>query len=105
MLDFHTNLYNFIKPNEKSHKVYTADFVTTEDGTGIVHIAPMYGADDFELGTKVGLPKEHVVGMDGKFLPNTGFFLWKICDGKDESGKPTLAVDVIKDLQARDYFR
>ncbi|MCC7004596.1 class I tRNA ligase family protein [Candidatus Nomurabacteria bacterium] len=97
-------LYNFIKPNEKSHKVYTADFVTTEDGTGIVHIAPMYGADDFELGTKVGLPKEHVVGVDGKFLPNTGFFSGRFAMEKDESGKPTLAVDVIKDLQARGLF-
>lgn len=97
-------LYPFIKQTEKSHKVYTADFVTTEDGTGIVHIAPMYGADDFALGTKAGLPKEHVVGVDGKFLPNTGFFSGRFAMEKDESGKPTLAVDVIKDLQARGLF-
>jgi isoleucyl-tRNA synthetase len=98
------SLYNFIKPNEKSHKVYAADFVTTEDGTGIVHIAPMYGQDDFELGTKVGLPKEHVVGVDGKFLPNTGFFSGRFAMEKDENGKPTLAVDVINDLTARGLF-
>jgi isoleucyl-tRNA synthetase len=97
-------LYNFITPNDKSHKVYTADFVTTEDGTGIVHIAPMYGQDDFELGTKVGLPKEHVVGLDGKFLPNTGFFSSRFAMEKDETGKPTLAIDVIKDLQERGLF-
>lgn len=97
-------LYNFITPNEKSNKVYVADFVTTEDGTGIVHIAPMYGQDDFELGTKVGLPKEHVVGVDGKFLPNTGFFSGRFAMEKDENGKPTLAVDVIKDLQTRNLF-
>lgn len=97
-------LYNFITANDKSHKVYAADFVTTEDGTGIVHIAPMYGQDDFELGTKVGLPKEHVVGLDGKFLPNTGFFSGRFAMEKDENGKPTLAVDVINDLTARGLF-
>ncbi len=97
-------LYDFIKPNDKSHKVYSADFVTTEDGTGIVHIAPMYGQDDFELGTKVGLPKEHVVGVDGKFLPETSFFSGRFAMEKDENGKPTLAVDVINDLTARGLF-
>lgn len=97
-------LYDFVKPNEKSHKVYVADFVTTVDGTGIVHIAPMYGQDDFELGTKAGLPKEHVVGLDGKFLPNTGFFSGRFAMEKDENGKPTLAVDVINDLTARGLF-
>lgn len=97
-------LYNFITPNENSHKVYAADFVTTEDGTGIVHIAPMYGQDDFELGTKEGLPKEHVVGLDGKFVEGTGFFEGRFAMEKDEAGKPTLAIDVIRDLQARGLF-
>ncbi|HUO50468.1 MAG TPA: isoleucine--tRNA ligase [Candidatus Paceibacterota bacterium] len=50
-----------------AYKVYPANFVSTEDGTGIVHTAVMYGADDFDLGTKVGLPKHHLVGEDGKF--------------------------------------
>ncbi len=36
-------------------------FVTTTDGTGVVHTAVMYGADDFDLGTAVGLPKFHTV--------------------------------------------
>ena len=40
--------------NEKSYHVYTADFVTTEDGTGIVHTAVMYGEDDFSFGSKLG---------------------------------------------------
>ena len=50
-----------------AYKVYAADFVSTQDGTGIVHTAVMYGTDDFELGTKVGLPKHHLLGEDGKF--------------------------------------
>jgi|SRR5665213_66859 len=55
-----------------AYKVYAADFVSTTDGTGIVHTAVMYGADDFELGTKVGLPKHHLVGEDGKFTADAG---------------------------------
>jgi isoleucyl-tRNA synthetase len=42
--------------SEKSYKVYPADFVTTTDGTGIVHTAVVYGEDDYNLGVKVGLP-------------------------------------------------
>ncbi len=53
--------------NNASHKVYSANFVTEEDGTGLVHIAPMYGTDDFELGTRHGLPKVHTVSESGKF--------------------------------------
>jgi len=54
--------------NEKSHQVILADFVTTEDGTGVVHTAVMYGEEDYELGKKIGLPEVHTVGQDGKFL-------------------------------------
>ncbi len=53
--------------NEKSYQVYLADFVTEKEGTAIVHIAVMYGQDDFELGKKVGLPKHHTVTREGKF--------------------------------------
>ena len=58
----------------KAYQVHTADFVSTEDGTGIVHTAVMYGADDFELGTKIGLPKHHLVNEDGKFSEDAGKF-------------------------------
>ena len=49
-------------------RVRAADFVTTEDGTGIVHIAPAYGEDDLKLGQAHGLPVVHGVGEDGYFL-------------------------------------
>jgi isoleucyl-tRNA synthetase len=49
-------------------RVRPADFVTTEDGTGIVHVAPAYGEDDLRLGQKHGLPVVHGVGEDGYFL-------------------------------------
>jgi isoleucyl-tRNA synthetase len=56
----------------KSGKVYAGDFVNTEDGTGIVHIAPAFGADDMELGKKEKLPFVQHVKMDGTFNAETG---------------------------------
>jgi isoleucyl-tRNA synthetase len=53
--------------NNKSHRVYAADFVNTEEGTGVVHTAVMYGEDDYNLGKKVGLPQHHTVDEYGKF--------------------------------------
>ncbi|MBI4123044.1 MAG: class I tRNA ligase family protein [Parcubacteria group bacterium] len=54
--------------DSKAYKVYAADFVSTEDGTGVVHTAVMYGEDDYNLGTKIGLPKFHTVDEQGKFV-------------------------------------
>jgi isoleucyl-tRNA synthetase len=50
-------------------RVRTAEFVTTAEGTGIVHIAPAYGEDDLKLGGQYHLPVVHAVGEDGAFLP------------------------------------
>jgi isoleucyl-tRNA synthetase len=51
----------------KSYRVYGADFVTTTDGTGVVHTAVMYGEDDYRLGDKLGLVKHHTVTEQGRF--------------------------------------
>ncbi|WP_420634109.1 isoleucine--tRNA ligase [Candidatus Palauibacter sp.] len=48
--------------------VLEADFVTVDEGTGVVHTAVMYGEDDFRLGRAAGLPMQHTVGEDGRFL-------------------------------------
>ncbi len=59
-------------------QVFAADFVSTEDGTGIVHTAPAYGVDDLALGQENGLPVLHGVGLDGNFIdavePVAGMF-------------------------------
>jgi len=69
-------LYNIKElQTENSYKVVPADFVTTEDGTGVVHTAVMYGEDDYNLGKKIGLPEVHTVGQDGKFLDITPEFI------------------------------
>ncbi|MBR9706493.1 isoleucine--tRNA ligase [Candidatus Pacearchaeota archaeon] len=53
--------------NENSHKIILADFVTTEDGTGVVHTAGMYGEDDYVICKENNLPLIHTVNPDGKF--------------------------------------
>ena len=93
---------------ENAFQVHAADFVTTTDGTGIVHIAPMYGADDFDLGTKHNLPKFHVVNEEGKYIAGCDTETLKLSGRyvkeSDESGKPTLAIDIINDLTARNLL-
>jgi len=54
--------------NKNSHKVILADFVTTEDGTGVVHTAGMYGEADYDVCKENDIPLVHTVGQDGKYL-------------------------------------
>ena len=65
------------------HTVLHADFVTTADGTGIVHEAPAFGAEDLELCRPLGLPVINPISPDGKFLtdvPNVGGIFFKDAD-------------------------
>jgi isoleucyl-tRNA synthetase len=78
-----------------AYRVHPASFVTTEDGTGIVHTAVMYGADDFDLGQQVGLPKHHLVNLDGTFVEGTDFLAGRFVADEE------VAVDIIKDLAHR----
>ncbi len=61
-----------IKENENSFKVYSAGFVSTEDGTGVVHIAPNFGEDDLELGEKEGLPVVELMDENGVYTAKAG---------------------------------
>jgi len=89
-----------IKDNEKNaqnaFKIYPADFVSTEDGTGIVHTAVMYGQDDYELGEKIGLPKVHTVNIDGIF--NELVPQWKGKFVKD------VEKEIVEDLRKRNIL-
>jgi len=60
-------LYNFIEPEKPAHFITTADFVTMEDGTGIVHIAPAFGEDDYQVGMRYDLPFVQAVHPNGTF--------------------------------------
>ena len=55
------------KTDAKSHYVAAADFVSTEEGTGLVHIAPVYGEDDYNLGLKLGLTVVPLLNEQGVF--------------------------------------
>ncbi len=56
-----------VAQSDKAYKVYAADFVTTEDGTGVVHTAVVYGEDDYNLGVKEGLPVVPLLDEKGIF--------------------------------------
>lgn len=61
-------LFDYFKgKEERFFRVTTADFVSTEDGTGIVHIAPAFGEDDFQVGQRLDLPIVCPVDDEGKF--------------------------------------
>ncbi|MFA5327792.1 MAG: isoleucine--tRNA ligase [Prolixibacteraceae bacterium] len=72
-------LINWVKPKGDAFRVITGDFVTTEDGTGIVHIAPTFGADDDRVAKQHGISPLIVDDLDGKRQPlvdrNGRFFL------------------------------
>jgi isoleucyl-tRNA synthetase len=63
-----------ITPQADPFKIILADFVTTEDGTGIVHTAPAFGADDFRVGKKNNLGLLTLVDKQGKFIEGLGEF-------------------------------
>jgi isoleucyl-tRNA synthetase len=58
----------FGSAGENAHQVVTADFVTLESGTGVVHIAPAYGEDDFNLAKEASLPVLSVLNEQGRYL-------------------------------------
>ncbi|SCY89349.1 isoleucine--tRNA ligase [Alkaliphilus peptidifermentans] len=83
-------LMPFVKPDKKAFFVTIADFVTTDDGTGIVHMAPAFGEDDYQVGRRYDLPVLQPVDESGKYTdtPWAGRFVMD-CD-----------VDIIKWLHA-----
>ncbi|MEI7748557.1 MAG: isoleucine--tRNA ligase [Chlorobiaceae bacterium] len=60
-------LFNYMHPEKKCWYVTSGTFVSTEDGTGIVHIAPAFGADDYEIAKKYDLPMLQPVARNGCF--------------------------------------
>ncbi len=88
-----------IDNKENGWKVYAADFVTTEDGTGIVHIAPAFGDDDYLLAQRHALPFIQHVGMDGKFKSEVVDFAGQAVKPKDDHQK--IDIEIIKYLAGK----
>jgi isoleucyl-tRNA synthetase len=71
-------LIDWVNPGEGAFRVLTGEFVTTEDGTGIVHIAPTFGADDYRITREYGVPPLMMKRKDGTFGPmvdKRGYFV------------------------------
>ena len=91
-------LFSYFKDTENAFRIVSADFVTTESGTGIVHIAPAFGDDDYQLGKREGVPLVQHVGMDGRFVEEVEDFAGHEVKPADE---PTVTdVEIIKWLAA-----
>ena len=63
-----------LENRDNGWKIYAGDFVSTDEGTGIVHIAPAFGADDMALGKKHKMPFVQHISMDGRFKPEVKDF-------------------------------
>ncbi len=91
----------FENRGEKAHKVWHADYVSTEDGSGVVHLAPTYGEEDFALAQEKGFPAIHTIDENGFFSEGDwkGKYVWDVNK------------QIAKDLHARgvvwkiDYIR
>src|SRR6476619_4402388 len=84
-----------ITPDAKPFRVLLGDFVTTEDGTGIVHTAPAFGADDFRVGKKYNIGILTLVDKEGRFVEGLGEFSRRfIKDYKDEPNYADVNVDI-----------
>lgn len=91
-----------LENRENGWKVYGADFVTTEEGTGVVHIAPAFGEDDMRLGREHKLPFVQHVNLDGSFTV-------EVKDFKDANVKPkddhmATDIEIIKYLAHNDLL-
>ncbi len=93
-------LMPYVKPEGNAFKVIIGDFVTTEDGTGIVHISPTFGADDMKAAQKAGISPILVKDETGKEVPivNTqGKFVKEITDFAGRFVKDQYELDKVKD--------
>lgn len=89
-----------ITPGAKPFRVLVGDFVTTEDGTGIVHTAPAFGADDFKVGKKYNIGILTMVDREGKFVDDLGEFSNRyVKNYKDQKDYVDVNVDIAVKLK------
>ena len=91
-------LIPWVNPGEGAFRIIGGDYVTTEDGTGIVHIAPTFGADDKRVAAAAGIPPLQMIDKDGKAQPmvdRTGKF-WLVEDLDPEFVKNCMDVEAYR---------
>lgn len=103
LLPFEANSIEKIEaetPGAQPFRVIMGDFVTTEDGTGIVHTAPAFGADDFKVGKKNNIGILILVDKQGKFIEGVGEFSGRyVKNYKDEKEYADVNVDIAVKLK------
>ncbi|RXK49661.1 isoleucine--tRNA ligase [Aquirufa rosea] len=104
-------LMPYVQPSSPAFRVILGDFVTTEDGTGIVHTAPTFGADDFRVAQQNGIPAILVLDAAGKEVPlvnRQGRFVEEVSDYALEPVKEAYLSDEEKEeariKQGRDKY-
>ena len=96
-------LYSYVPVEQKAWYVIAGDFVSTEDGTGVVHIAPAFGADDYEVSKKYNLPFVQPVTKSGRFTDEVTDFAGRLVktiqfETHEEKG---VDPDIIRNLKER----
>jgi len=104
-------LMPYVQPETAAFRVIIGDFVTTEDGTGVVHTSPTFGADDFRVAAQNGIPSIFVKDENGKDVPivnRQGRFVAEITEYANEPVKEAYLSDAEKEeqriLQGRDKY-
>ncbi len=96
-------LLPWVNPGEGAFRVIPGDYVSTEDGTGIVHIAGTFGADDLRVSKQAGIPPLHLIDRDGRLRPMvdlTGRF-YRIEDLDPQFVKDMVNTDLYKQWEGR----
>ncbi len=103
LLPYEANSLKIIQeltPGAKPFRVLVDSFVTTEDGTGIVHTAPAFGADDYKVGKKYGIGILTMVDREGKFVDGMGEFSNRyVKNYKDQKDYVDVNVDIAVKLK------
>ena len=86
-------LFTYLLPDKPAYHVILGDYVTTGDGSGLVHIAPAYGAEDMQAAQELDLPVLVTVAGDGTFIPEVRSWSGRFVKDADPL--------IIQDLQAR----
>ncbi len=83
-------LYDYAGSDSKAYKILEGDFVSTQEGTGIVHIAPAFGEDDMQVGIKNNLPIVQMVDGEGRFKKEVD----KFADLEIDEANPKILADL-----------
>jgi isoleucyl-tRNA synthetase len=101
-------LLPYVKPEGKALTVIIGDFVTTDDGTGIVHTASVFGADDFRVATANGIVSILVTDEDGNKVPlvnKQGKFVKEVTDFAGEYVKEEYLTEAEKEIERKKQGR